>query len=176
MRRQQSSPEVGEVRYKSVLLLYLFIYLKINDLNKNALARSAWTLVHHTSYSLTMSGMWSLSSSFCCLFSSVSMQWWQQRIFSSSFSSSMEVTLLRLLRLPLLEPIPLAPAPEGGAWDWPGLPGMQRDSLVPLVSLSGEREGGRENKSEKERNERSPYIRGKKKRLLFVMHHSVVHI
>lgn len=89
-----------------------------------------------TSYSLTISGTWSFSSSFCCLFSNLSMQWWQQRIFSSSFSSSMEVTLLRLLMLPLLGPIPLLLPPDVTDWEWTGLPAMQRASRVPLISFS----------------------------------------
>lgn len=92
--------------------------------------------IDFTSYSFTISGTWSFSSNFCCLFSSVSMQWWQQRIFSSSFSSSMEVTLLRLLMLPLLEPIPLLPPPAGGDTEWTGLPGTHRASRVPLISFS----------------------------------------
>lgn len=83
-----------------------------------------------------MSGMWSFSSNFCCFFSSVSIQWWQQRIFSSSFSSSIEVTLLKLLMLPLREPIPLLPPPAGRVWDCPGLPGTHRASRVPLMSFS----------------------------------------
>lgn len=84
-----------------------------------------------------MSGTWSFSSNFCCLLSSVSIQWWQQRIFSSSFSSSRDVTLLKLLMLPLLEPIPLLlPPPVGGDWEWTGLPDTHRASRVPLISFS----------------------------------------
>lgn len=89
-----------------------------------------------TSYSLTISGTWSFSSSFCCLLSNLSMQWWQQRIFSSSFSSSMEVTLLRLLMLPLRGPIPLLLPPDVSDWEWTGLPAMQSASRVPLISFS----------------------------------------
>lgn len=89
-----------------------------------------------TLYSLTISGTWSFSSSFCCILSNLSMQWWQQRIFSSSFSSSMDVTLLRLLRLPLLGPNPLLLPPGVSVWEWTGLPAMQWASRVPLLSFS----------------------------------------
>lgn len=91
---------------------------------------------HFTSYSFTISGTWSFSSSFCCLLSSVSMQWWQQRIFSSSFSSSMDVTLLKLLMLPLLGPIPLLVPPDAADWEWTGLPTTHRASRVPVISFS----------------------------------------
>lgn len=90
-----------------------------------------------TSYSLTTAGVCSFSPSFCCLFTRVSMQWWQQRIFSSSFSSSMDVTLLRLLMLPRLEPMLLLLTPPGRDWEWlGGLPWTHRASLVPLISFS----------------------------------------